>query len=53
MKTTSKIQRTSAAIAAVAVSFTIVWAMSSYAYPDPSPAPIGQLAKQAAAHPRS
>jgi hypothetical protein len=46
MKTAGKLQRVSAAIAAVAVSFSIVWAISGYAYPDVSPASLGQMAKK-------
>lgn len=46
MKTAGKLQRVSAAMAAVAVSFSIVWAISGYAYPDVAPAWVGQLTKE-------
>ena len=45
MKTAGKLQRVTAAIAAVAVSFSIVWGIAAYAYPDLSFASLGQLAK--------
>ncbi len=46
MKSAGKLQRVTAAIAAVAVSFSIVWGISGYAYPDLSSASLGRLAKE-------
>jgi hypothetical protein len=46
MKTGDKLQRVTAAIAAVAVSFSIVWGISGYAYPDVASGPLRQLAKE-------
>ncbi len=48
MNTASKIQRMSAATIAVAMTFSIVWAMSGYAYPGTSAAASGQMAEEAA-----
>ena len=48
MNTASKLQRMSAATIAVAMTFSIVWAMSGYAYPGTSAAASGQMAEEAA-----
>ncbi|HYL23434.1 MAG TPA: hypothetical protein VEV21_03485 [Burkholderiales bacterium] len=44
MKTAGKFQRVSATIAALAMTFSIVWGISGYAYPDLSSGSLGQLA---------
>jgi hypothetical protein len=46
MKTAGKFQRVSAAAAALAMTFSIVWGISGYAYPDVASGSLGQLAKQ-------
>jgi len=53
MKPVSKFQRMSAAIAAVAVSFSIVWLLSDYAYPNLSSAGLGEMAQKALLQPHS
>ena len=53
MKRVSKFQRLSAAMAAVAVSFSIVWLLSGYAYPDLSFTGRGELAQKALFRPHS
>jgi hypothetical protein len=52
MKTVSKLQRVSAAIAALAVSLSIVWSIAGYAYPEAPAAWFGQMAKKTS-QPRS
>jgi hypothetical protein len=45
MKTAGKFQRVSAAVAALAMTFLIVWGISGYAYPDHlSSSSLGELA---------
>jgi hypothetical protein len=44
MKTAGKFQRVSAAVAALAMTFLIVWGISGYAYPDLSSSSLGELA---------
>ena len=46
MKHATKLERLSAAIAAVAVSLSIVWAISGYAYPEAPAAWLDQMAKK-------
>ena len=46
MKQATKLERVSAAIAAVAVSVSIVWAISGYAYPEVPSAVLDQIAKK-------
>jgi hypothetical protein len=46
MKQATKLERVSAAIAAVAVSVSIVWAISGYAYPEAPSALLDQIAKK-------
>ena len=46
MKSASKLQKLSAALASVAVTFTIVWAVAGYAYPDLPAFGLGELAKK-------
>ena len=53
MRTATKLQRLSAAIAAVAMSLTIVWAISGYAYPEASAAWFGEIAKMVSLPTRS
>ena len=53
MKNASKLQRLSAALASVAVTFTIVWAIAGYAYPDLPSLGLGQLAKKTTSPSRS
>ena len=53
MKTATRIQRLGAAIAAVAMTLSIVWMISGYAYPQMPAAWLDQLAKKAAPSPRS
>jgi hypothetical protein len=53
MKQASKLERVSAAIAAVAVSVSIVWAISGYAYPEAPSALFGQIAKKMSQSSRS
>jgi hypothetical protein len=48
VNTASKTQRVSAATIAVAMTFSIVWAMSGYAYPGSSAFAPGQMAKDVA-----
>jgi hypothetical protein len=52
MKAVSKLQRVSAAIAALAVSLSIVWSIAGYAYPEAPGAWFGQMAKKTS-QPRS
>jgi len=52
MKAVSKLQRISAAIAAAAVTLSIVWGIAGYAYPDAPAAWLDQLVKTSL-HPRS
>ncbi|HYR32963.1 MAG TPA: hypothetical protein VEQ87_01605 [Burkholderiales bacterium] len=47
MKTT-KLERLSAAVAAAAMTLTIVWTISGYAYPESPSAWLGELAKRIA-----
>lgn len=44
----SKTQRLVAGLAAIGVTFSIVWAMSDYAYPEPASFLWGQVAKHTA-----
>jgi hypothetical protein len=53
MKPISKFQRISAAIAAVALSFSIVWLLSDYAYPQFSSGGLGEIAQKALFQPHS
>ena len=53
MKSASRLQRASAAIAAVAVSLSIVWSIAGYAYPDAPSAGFGQMAKKTSVPSRS
>ena len=53
MKSASRLQRASAAIAAVAVSLSIVWSIAGYAYPDAPSAWFGQMAKKTSVPSRS
>ena len=53
MESASKLQKLSAALASVAVTFTIVWAVAGYAYPDLTAFGLGQLAKKTTLHSRS
>lgn len=53
MEPVSKFQRISAAIAAVALSFSIVWLLSDYAYPESSSAGLGEMAQKALLQPHS
>jgi hypothetical protein len=46
MKQATKLERVSAAIAAVAVSLSIVWAISGYAYPEASASWLDLMAKK-------
>lgn len=46
MKQATKLERVSAAIAAVAVSLSIVWAISGYAYPEASATWLDLMAKK-------
>jgi hypothetical protein len=48
MKTT-KFQRLSAAVAAAAMTLTIVWGISGYAYPESPSAWLGEIAKHISA----
>jgi len=45
MKAATKLQRASAAIAALAVTLSIVWSIAGYAYPDAPAAWFDLLAK--------
>jgi hypothetical protein len=53
MKSASKFQRVSAAVAAVAVSLSIVWSIAGYAYPDAPSSWFGQVAKKTSLPSRS
>jgi hypothetical protein len=44
MKTSSKLERVIASIAASAITLSVVWTIAGYAYPQ-APSPFGQLAK--------
>ena len=46
MKQATKFERVSAAIAAIAVSLSIVWAIAGYAYPEAPTAWLDQMAKK-------
>jgi len=46
MKQATKLERVSAAIAALTVSLSIVWAISGYAYPEAPASLLDQIAKK-------